>query len=110
MTRAGTLEYTDRAHSQDASDALRGDIVRGLVELITNADDAYIRAGQESGSIRIVVEHLDDASYSARVTVADSATGMTADEMQANLTRLGVRSSSFDTGGSVRGLHGRGAR
>jgi hypothetical protein len=110
VTRAGTLEYTDRAHSQDASDALRGDIVRGLVELITNADDAYVRAGQESGSIRVVIEHLDDSSHSARVTVADSATGMTADQMQAYLTRLGVRSSSFDTGESVRGLHGRGAR
>jgi hypothetical protein len=110
VTRAGTLEYTDRAHSQDASDALRGDIVRGLVELITNADDAYVRAGQESGSIRVVIEHLDDSTHSARITVGDSATGMTADQMQANLTRLGVRSSSFDTGESVRGLHGRGAR
>lgn len=110
MTRTGTLEYTDRAHSQDASDALRGDIVRGLVELITNADDAYVRAGQESGSIRVVIEHLDDSTYSARLTVGDSATGMTAEQMESNLTRLGVRSSSFDTGGSVRGLHGRGAR
>ncbi len=109
MTRTGTLEYTERAYSQDSSDALRGDIVRGLVELITNADDAYVRAGS-TGPIRVSVEHLDDAVYSARISVSDAATGMSATEMLRNLTRLGTRSSAFGSGQSVRGLHGRGAR
>ncbi len=106
--RRGTREYTERANRQDAGDALRGDIVRGLVEIITNADDAYVRSGRD-GPITVTVEHLSDAEeFTARVRVADSATGLTADEMEAKLTKAGTRSSDFEQGQSVRGLHGRG--
>ena len=34
--------------------AMRGDIVRGLIELITNADDAY---KDNDGKIRVEVDH-----------------------------------------------------
>jgi hypothetical protein len=106
--RSGTREYTERANRQDAGDALRGDIVRGLVEIITNADDAYVRSDRD-GPITVTVEHLSDAEeFTARVRVADSATGLTADEMEAKLTKAGSRSSDFEQGQSVRGLHGRG--
>ena len=106
--RRGIREYTERANRQDAGDALRGDIVRGLVEIITNADDAYVRSGH-GGPITVTVEHLSDAEeFTARVRVADSATGLTADEMEAKLTKAGARSSDFEQGQSVRGLHGRG--
>lgn len=39
--KEGTVQYSGRAFHQDATDAMRGDIVRGLIELITNSDDAY---------------------------------------------------------------------
>ncbi len=35
------VSYTARAFKQDASNAMKGDIFRGLIELITNCDDAY---------------------------------------------------------------------
>jgi hypothetical protein len=36
----GKLVYTTRGFLQDAQDAMRGDVLRALIELITNADDA----------------------------------------------------------------------
>ena len=37
----GKLVYTTRAFLDEARDAMRGDVLRALIELITNADDAY---------------------------------------------------------------------
>jgi hypothetical protein len=34
---------------------MKGDIVRGLIELITNSDDAY--GDEAQGKIRVEVEH-----------------------------------------------------
>jgi hypothetical protein len=35
------VKYTSRGFAQDAEQAMRGDVIRGLIELITNCDDAY---------------------------------------------------------------------
>jgi hypothetical protein len=37
------LEYADRLAVQQADQAIRKDVVRALVELITNANDSYHR-------------------------------------------------------------------
>ena len=47
------VTYGPRAFKQDATNAMKGDIVRGLIELITNADDAYGEA--QHGKIRVEV-------------------------------------------------------
>ena len=39
--RQGRLIYTHRGFQQDAEEAMKGDVIRALIELITNADDAY---------------------------------------------------------------------
>ena len=49
----GQLQYTSRAFNQDAQQAMRGDIIRALIELLTNADDAYTAKG---GKIIISIE------------------------------------------------------
>ena len=51
-TRKGRVKYTERAFHQDAAEAMRGDIVRGLIDAITNSDDAY---GEDTshGKIRV---------------------------------------------------------
>ena len=54
--KAGKVQYTGRAFEQDASQAMGGDIVRALVELITNADDAY---GANDGEINVEVLRTD---------------------------------------------------
>ena len=52
QVRSGVIEYSGRAFQQDAQEAMRGDIARGIIELITNCDDAYVNAeGKVNGKI-----------------------------------------------------------
>ena len=50
IKKSGDLQYTARAFKQDSEDAMKGDVVRALIELVTNADDAYNSKG---GTIQI---------------------------------------------------------
>jgi hypothetical protein len=105
----GRVEYSERAFHQDAMEAMRGDIVRGTIELLTNSDDAY--AAVDDGRRRhIVLEVEHRRSQPWRVVVRDRATGMRAADMKQRLTRLGGRTSGFETGESRRGNLGRGAK
>ena len=45
VKKSGDLQYTARAFKQDSEDAMKGDVIRALIELITNADDAYNSKG-----------------------------------------------------------------
>jgi hypothetical protein len=103
-TKKGHVGYGGRAFHQDATDAMRGDIVRGLIEAITNSDDAY---GDKTGKIRIEVEHKRGPW---RVIVRDRARGMTALRMEQAIAQLGGRTSGFEAGKEVRGNLGRGAK
>lgn len=107
-SETGQIEYTGRALLQDAQEAMRGDIVRGLVELITNSDDAYARMKNGSGRISVELEHRRGSSW--QVIVRDRATGMSRDELRDRIRRLGSRSSGFEEGLEVRGNRGRGAK
>ena len=51
--KSGQVEYGQRSFHQDASGAMKGDIIRGLIEAITNCDDAY---GDKKGKIRVVYQ------------------------------------------------------
>jgi hypothetical protein len=106
MTKRGKAEYTERAFKQDAAGAMKGDIVRGLIELITNADDAY---GDNPGEIRVIV-HPGDDQYAYRVQVSDSAKGLDYAGLEAAFTKLGAMTSELSQGGKSRGLFGRGAK
>jgi hypothetical protein len=100
------VSYTPRAFKQDASNAMKGDIVRGLIELITNCDDAY--GDDAQGKIRIEVEHRRTAPW--RVVVRDRAKGMRKARMARAIGDIGTRTSGFETGARVRGNLGRGAK
>jgi Histidine kinase-, DNA gyrase B-, and HSP90-like ATPase len=107
---SGEIEYLGRAKRSDAYEAMGNDLVRALVELITNADDAYDRAGRK-GPIQIEAEHYraSTGEYN-RVIVRDKASGMTPSQVKAGLMVAGARSSGHETGHRRRGLHGRGAK
>lgn len=108
-TETGTIIYTGRAFHQDASEAMRGDIVRGLIELITNSDDAYVSNGPNAtGKIAIEVEHRRAQPW--KVVVRDRAKGMRANEMREKFVSLGGRTSGFEEGLERRGNLGRGAK
>ena len=99
------LVYAPRAFRQDAHNAMKGDIVRGLIEAITNADDAY---GEQPGKIRVSIERRRNGS--SKVVVRDRAGGMRADLMKEAIGNLGGRTSGFEQGQNVRGNLGRGAK
>ncbi len=98
--------YGSRAFNQDAQAAMKSDIVRALIELITNADDAYGQTA--SGKIRVEVEHRRKTPW--KVVVRDRACGMRMDKMRKAFGQLGGRTSGFETGQAVRGNLGRGAK
>lgn len=100
----GRVEYGERAFDQDANEAMKGDIVRGLIETITNSDDAY---GREKGKIRIEVEHRRG---DWKAITQDRACGMRVDRMIEVFAKLGGRTSGFEHGAEVRGNLGRGAK
>ena len=105
------LEYADRVAVQQADQAIRKDVVRASVELITNCNDSYQRmedAGIETtGRITIEVERRHSNSV---LRVADNAEGMTEGDMDTKVGKYGEATSGFKEGRSVRGLWGRGLK
>jgi len=100
----GRVTYDSRAFHQDSTEAMGGDIVRALIETITNSDDAY---GKKPGKIRIEIEHRRGPW---KVITKDRATGMTASRMEDAIVHLGGRTSGFEDGADVRGNLGRGSK
>jgi len=102
-----------RYQRQNMERAMRGQIERGLIELITNADDSYRDleeyGKQVAGKIRIEIDRKRKGQPSI-VIVRDRAAGMDRVEMYNKLGTLGRRTSGFEKGKARRGLHGRGAR
>jgi histidine kinase/DNA gyrase B/HSP90-like ATPase len=106
--REGRYTYTRRAFGQDSAEALGRDLVRGIIELVTNSDDAYARLGIR-GKVWIGVEHTRGRDTYPLI-VRDRAGGMRLDEMRTALTNIGERTSEFESGAAVRGNRGRGAK
>lgn len=105
------FEYDDRYFLQTAEAAMKGDVIRGLVELITNSDDSYSNIGENNGIIKITIDRKRKSKNST-IKVLDMAAGMTMDEMLKKLKRVGGMTSGFieSKGQRVRGLMGRGAK
>lgn len=104
------LQRTERAFRMDAEHVMGSDPTRAIVELVTNADDAYLSQGSSrKGSIRIEVERRRKGNPTL-ITVKDRAGGMTCEQMKERLGREGSRTSGFERNLDVRGLLGRGAK
>jgi hypothetical protein len=106
MAKKAHVVYTERGFRQDAAQAMRSQIHRALIELITNSDDAY---GDLPGDIRVnVLEGKDD--FSSLVVVSDNAIGLDATGMSKCFGEIGSKNSKLANGGKSRGLLGRGAK
>ena len=90
-----------------ADNAIQGDPIRALVELITNCDDAYNKRppelGHEPCSIEVSVRETGSAPY---LTISDRAAGMDGPRMD---QALGSYTSATSTGAD-RGYFGRGLK
>ena len=102
----GELVYTKRGFLQDAQDAMRGDVVRALIELITNADDAYDGKG---GHIVIEVSEVEQP-FKWKISIHDQASGLDAEGLKKAFTHLGDENKKFAADQGTRGLFGRGAK
>ncbi len=109
----GKLEFTSLYFDQNRGKAMRGQIERALVELVTNCDDSYREMEEHSlqikGTTRIEIERRRKGAPSV-VVVRDRAAGMSSREMREKLTKPGSRTSGFEKGLERRGLYGRGAK
>lgn len=99
--KSGQLEYTARARRQDSSQAMDNDLMNALVELLTNADDAYLRNSDHESPIFVACDK-------ARLIVIDQAGGLSFDDMLNCFTKEGV--DTHTDGVTTRGLFGRGAK
>ena len=101
------LEVDDRRWKQDLRLAIR-DVYDAIVELVTNADDRY-QILQTGGRIEIELARRGKGMPSV-LCVRDFADGMTADQMNRKLGRVGGRVSGMEAGHAVRGTNSRGAK
>lgn len=115
LGREEGFEFDPRYFLQTAERAMRGDVVRGLVELITNADDSYGYLEENgikvNGEILITIQRKRLGQIST-ITVLDRAEGMGLEEMVKKLKRVGGMTSRFmeTKGKRTRGLMGRGSK
>ncbi len=105
------LGYADRFALQQADQAIRKDITRALVELITNANDSYHRLEDANtpSTGRIIIE-IQRRFNDSLLRVHDSAEGFNEADMDLKVGNYGEATSGFREGHSVRGLWGRGLK
>ena len=101
------LEVASRRVVQDAKLAIR-DVYDAIVELVTNADDRYQILGTE-GRVEIELGRRG-AGKPSILRVRDFADGMTTEQMNRKLGRIGGRVSGLEEGLAVRGTNSRGAK
>lgn len=105
------LQYADRVALQQADQAIRKDVLRALVEIITNSNDSYSRLEdkgvQVSGEIIIDVWRKHKNSI---IRVRDFAEGMDDARMDVVVGTYGEATSGLKEDLHVRGMWGRGLK
>lgn len=91
--------------------AIQGNVMRALVELITNADDSYVRLGSKTKAheSRIEIARRKEGRC-ATFSVRDYAEGMSIEDVRASFTSYGASTSGMRKGQKVRGYFGHGAK
>jgi len=111
MVSSRKLQYADRVALQQADQAIRKDVLRALVEIITNSNDSYSRlehtGAQVSGEIMIEIRRKHENSL---IRVRDRAEGMTDERMDKVVGTYGEATSGLKEDKQVRGMWGRGLK
>ena len=105
------VKVAKRRLQQDSRGAIR-DVQDALVELITNADDAYQRMSKSEHpkTCRIEMEVERRRGEPTLVKVRDFAQGLTRADMDKKIGEVGDRVSGMESGQAVRGTNSRGAK
>lgn len=111
MTTSRRLQYADRVALQQADQAIRKDVMRALVEIITNSNDSYSRL-EDAGlhaSGEIIIDVLRKHKNSV-IRVRDFAEGMDDVRMDRVVGTYGEATSGLKEDKHVRGMWGRGLK
>lgn len=107
----GVIETDPRHTIRSIKKAIQGNVIRALVELITNSDDSYIRLEEENKRHDGLIEiEYKKESYCGLFTVRDYAEGMSIDDVRNGFKKYGAATSGLKSGKSVRGYFGQGAK
>lgn len=105
------LEYDDRFALQQADQAIRKDVIRALVELVTNCNDSYYRLGDGKQKCDgLIVIEVQRKHVNSVLRIRDYAEGMSGEQMEKTVGVYGAATSGFKDGRSVRGMWGRGLK
>lgn len=107
----GIIEADPRHITRRIRTAMQGNVIRALVEVITNVDDSYIRLEDENklnGDLIEIVYKKD--GYCGLFAVRDCAEGMSIDEVRESFKKYGAATSGMKRGKRVRGYFGQGAK
>ncbi len=111
MVRSRKLQYADRVAIQQADQAIRKDVLRALVEIITNSNDSYSRL--EDAGLRASGEIIIDMLRKHRnsvIRVRDFAEGLDDVRMDVVVGTYGEATSGLKEDMHVRGMWGRGLK
>ncbi|MBK8617344.1 MAG: hypothetical protein IPN96_09585 [Anaerolineales bacterium] len=105
------LQFADRVALQQADQAIRKDVLRALVEVITNCNDSYSRLEYTGQRVKgeIVIDILRKHKNSI-IRVRDHAEGMTDVRMDKVVGTYGEATSGLKEDKHVRGMWGRGMK
>lgn len=111
MAISRKLQYADRVALQQADQAIRKDVLRALVEIITNSNDSYSRLEDAGLHARgeIFIEVLRKHKNSV-IRVRDFAEGMNDIRMDHVVGTYGEATSGLKEDMHVRGMWGRGLK
>jgi HSP90 family molecular chaperone len=96
---------------QQADQAIRKDVFRALVEVITNCNDSYSRLEQAGWSVggEIIIE-VQRKHKNSVIRIFDHAEGMTDSRMDKVVGTYGEATSGIKEDKHVRGMWGRGLK
>jgi hypothetical protein len=108
----GIIKSDIRHTMRSMKKAMQGNVIRALVELITNAEDSYIRLDSEGnkGQEQIIEILYEKEGYDCQFAVRDQAEGMSLDDIKRGFTHYGAATSGLKKGIKVRGYFGQGAK
>ena len=111
MAGSRKLQYADRVAIQQADQAIRKDVFRALVEIITNSNDSYSRLEQAGWSVggEIFID-LHRKHKNSTLRVWDHAEGMNDSRMDKVVGTYGEATSGIKEDKNVRGMWGRGLK
>lgn len=105
----GIIEADDRHIARSIRAAIQGNVIRAIVELITNADDSYIRLESKDKVANIIEILYKKEGYRGLFAVRDHAEGMSREDVKNKfIAKYGSATSGMQAGKKVRGYFGQG--